>query len=71
MDGALKKAVKVNPADRYEAHSKFIIDLNTPNPKFHEQHRIPLIERNPILFWKSLSGLLAFLVIILLYLLAQ
>ncbi len=71
MDSALKKAVEVNPTDRYEAHSKFMVDLGTPNPDFHEQHRSPLLERNPILFWKSLSGLLALLVIILLFLLTQ
>ncbi|WP_372796676.1 protein phosphatase 2C domain-containing protein [Pontiella sp.] len=71
VDGALEKSVKVNPPDRYEAHSKFMADLNRPNPDFAEKNRIPLLERNPLIFWKSLCGILAAVIIALLLLLAN
>ena len=71
VDGALEKAVRINVEERYEAHSKFMEDLRTPNPDFLEKHRIPLMERNPILFWKTISGILALIVAILLLMLAR
>jgi hypothetical protein len=45
-------------------------DLRTPNPNFLEKHRVPLMERNPVLFWKTLSGILAIIAAILLLMLA-
>ncbi|MEI6891867.1 MAG: bifunctional protein-serine/threonine kinase/phosphatase [Pontiella sp.] len=71
VDGALEKAVKVKPEDRYEAHSKFIADLSKPNPDFADKNRVPLIERNPLLFWKTLSGIFAAIIAILLLMLAS
>ena len=71
FDSALEKAVKVSPEDRYEAHSKFLEDLRKPNPDFAEKHRTPIMQRNPVLFWKSVSGILAGIVVSLLLLLAR
>jgi serine/threonine protein phosphatase PrpC len=71
VDGALEKAVKVSVEERYEAHSKFIADLQNPNPDFAEKNRIPLMERNPLIFWKTLSGILAIIVAMLLLMLAR
>lgn len=71
VDGALEKAVKVNVDERYEAHSKFMEDLNKPNPDFSDRMRTPIMERNPVLFWKIISGLLALTVLILLLMLAR
>jgi serine/threonine protein kinase/serine/threonine protein phosphatase PrpC len=71
VDGALEKSVKIKVEERYEAHSKFMEDLRTPNPEFVEKYRIPLIERNPVLYWKTVSGILAVIVAILLLLLAR
>lgn len=71
VDSALEKAVKVNAGERYEAHSKFIDDLNKPNPEFVDKTRVPILERNPILFWKILCGLLALANIALLLMLAS
>ncbi len=71
VDSALEKAVKVNVEERYQAHSKFLADLHTPNPDFTDRTRIPIIERNPLLFWKIVSGLLALTVGILLVMLAR
>jgi len=59
MDGALKKATAINPQSRYGELSEFLHDLSTPNPAFlSAQETIPLIERNPLIFWKSLALLL-------------
>jgi serine/threonine protein kinase len=71
VDGALENAVKVNPEDRYEAHSKFMADLTQPNPEFVERNRIPLMERNPLIFWKTLCGILAGIIVVLLLVLAN
>lgn len=59
IDGALNKATSINPNIRYEALSEFMHDLSTPNPIFlKNEEKIPLIERNPLVFWKSISFLL-------------
>lgn len=71
IDGALKKATSINPQGRYEEISEFIHDLSTPNPVFLKAGEfVPLIERNPLFFWKSISGLLILSNFILLYLLS-
>lgn len=57
VDGALARAVHNEPARRYPVFSEFAYDLSHPNPKF-DQHSIPLMERDPLLFWKGLSLLL-------------
>lgn len=70
IDGALKKGTSINPHNRYDSLSEFLYDLSTPNPKFlSSKEAIPLIERNPLLFWKCLSALLLLINLVLLYLL--
>jgi len=59
VDGALRKAVHPNPVKRYETMSEFLYDLEHPNASFLEREYRPLIEKNPLLFWKLLSALLA------------
>jgi len=58
IDGALRKAVHPDPNKRYEELSEFLADLRRPNEDFLSATNPPLIERNPLLFWKSLSFLL-------------
>jgi serine/threonine protein phosphatase PrpC/predicted Ser/Thr protein kinase len=58
VDGALRKAVHPDPSQRYQELSEFLHDLRHPNPALMGQ-RVPLYDRNPLLFWKALSGLLA------------
>ncbi len=59
IDETLKKATNLNPATRYDQISEFIHDLSTPNPKFLSiNESIPLIERNPLVFWQTISALL-------------
>ncbi|MBI1889165.1 MAG: bifunctional protein-serine/threonine kinase/phosphatase [Burkholderiales bacterium] len=66
IDGMLKKAVHVNPAKRYSELSEFIYDLRHPNVEFLKKTRPALIDRNPLMFWKSVSFILAVIVIVLL-----
>jgi serine/threonine protein phosphatase PrpC len=68
MDGALKKATSINPQLRYDDLSEFLYDLSTPNPRFlSAEESIPLIQRNPLLFWKGLSALLLLTNLVLMY----
>lgn len=55
VDGAIKKAVHPNPDRRYETISEFLFDLRHPNRAFQGNRAPPLIEQDPIRFWKSLS----------------
>lgn len=66
VDGVLEKAVSVDPEKRYESLSEFIFDLRHPNAKYLRSKSAPLMERNPLLFWKAVSGILAFIVLFLL-----
>ncbi len=59
LDLTLKKAAAPAPQNRYPALSEFIQDLSTPNQQMiYEYQQPPLLERNPVLFWKLLSGIL-------------
>lgn len=69
IDGALKKGCSINPQVRYTNIAEFVHDITTPNSLFLRSGEfIPLIERNPLVFWKTLSALLALGNLILLYL---
>jgi serine/threonine protein phosphatase PrpC len=58
VDGALKKALHPDPYQRYDELSEFLFDLRHPNKKFIDAAARPLIERDPLLFWKCLSAIL-------------
>jgi serine/threonine protein phosphatase PrpC len=66
VDFALRKAVHPNPLKRYEELSEFTFDLRHPNPGLLKNARPPLAERNPILFWKCISAVLALTIVVLL-----
>ena len=66
VDEALRKAVHPNPSRRYADLSEFLFDLRHPNREFLKKTRPPLIERDPVVFWKSISFLLAEIVLVLL-----
>ncbi|MCF6250772.1 MAG: protein kinase [Methylococcaceae bacterium] len=68
IDGALKKATSITPQSRYEVLSEFIFDLSTPNSEYLKSaDSLPIIERNPVLFWKVVSALLLVSNLVLLY----
>ncbi|KWV61078.1 protein kinase [Bradyrhizobium macuxiense] len=66
VDRTLERAVHPNPLKRYDSFSEFLFDLRNPNPKYLTTSSTPLIERNPVLFWKSTTLVLALVVILLL-----
>jgi serine/threonine protein phosphatase PrpC len=66
IDGALRKAVHPDPNKRYESFSEFTFDLRHPNSKYLNVSPAPLIERNPNLFWKCATAILAVIILVLL-----
>ncbi|WP_312944509.1 bifunctional protein-serine/threonine kinase/phosphatase [Stutzerimonas kunmingensis] len=66
IDEVLGKALYPDPSRRYAELSEFVFELRQPNPAFLNRARPPLLERNPLLFWKGLSLLLAGAVVALL-----
>ncbi len=71
VDAALAKAVFKIPSERTEALSALVEDLQRPNASLAYDRPLPLIERNPLSFWKGVSAGLAALVLVLFYLLAR
>jgi serine/threonine protein phosphatase PrpC len=71
IDKTLQKAVNPNPYQRYDELSEFLFDLRHPNRRFLEVAPVPLIERDPTRFWKSVSAVLFIIVLILAFLLTQ
>ena len=67
VDKAIKKAVQINPEKRYEKLSEFESDLRKPNPEFLKEEQLPLMERNPLGFWKGLALMLLVLNFVLLF----
>jgi serine/threonine protein phosphatase PrpC/predicted Ser/Thr protein kinase len=66
IDGALKRAVHPDPYKRYDSLSEFVFDLRHPNANYLASSVTPLIERNPLLFWKCTTAILACIVVALL-----
>ena len=66
FDGALRKAVHPDPQRRYDELFEFVHDLRHPNGKLLDSNPSPLLERNPLLFWKGLSLVLAALLLLML-----
>ena len=66
VDDVLRKVLHPNPYKRYEESSEFLFDLRHPNKVFLNKTRPPLMERNPVVFWKSVSLILTIIIGILL-----
>ncbi|KAF0205854.1 MAG: dual serine/threonine-protein [Gallionellaceae bacterium] len=66
IDDVIRKMVHPNPYKRYEELSEFLYDLRHPNKAFLNKTRAPLLERNPVLFWKGVSFILAVIIAMLL-----
>lgn len=64
MDRAISRAVSIDPERRYEAISEFLTDLERPSGALARP--LPLMERNPLLFWKVVSAALFLIVVWLL-----
>jgi serine/threonine protein kinase/serine/threonine protein phosphatase PrpC len=66
IDGALRKAVHPDPHKRYEELSEFVFELRHPNMNYLNSSSLPLLERNPLRFWKFVSFILACTVVLVL-----
>ncbi|TLM76589.1 protein kinase domain-containing protein [Microbulbifer harenosus] len=71
IDATLKKALQPNPLRRHEALSEFVFELRHPNPEYQSASRPPLMERYPVRFWQSVSGLLLLIIFYLLSLISS
>ncbi|HGX92002.1 MAG TPA: serine/threonine protein kinase, partial [Candidatus Tenderia sp.] len=54
IDGALEKATHINPKQRYDLMSEFVVDLSKPNPTLIKSSQ-PLLEKNPLGFWRFIA----------------
>ncbi|MBT7266981.1 MAG: bifunctional protein-serine/threonine kinase/phosphatase [Rhodospirillaceae bacterium] len=66
IEFALSKAVHLDTAKRYQVFSEFLTDLRRPSPIFSRRKNVPLIEKNPVLFWQSLCLVFALTSLVLL-----
>jgi serine/threonine protein phosphatase PrpC len=66
IDETLKRATHPDPDRRYQELSEFIYDLSHPNESYLRRTRPPLLERHPLMFWKTLTAILTIIVIVLL-----
>jgi len=64
VDDALRCAVHPDPNRRFDALSEFDAALRKPSDHPTTARHVPLIERNPLMFWKCLSALLAVLLLV-------
>ena len=69
IDSALKKAVHPDPYKRHDELSEFVFDLRHPNPNYASADTAPLIERNPLVFWKLACLSMVGVIVVLLALL--
>jgi len=66
VDETIRKALLPEPYKRYQEISEFIYDLRHPNKEFIHKTRPPLMERDPVIFWKSVSFILLVIILLLL-----
>jgi serine/threonine protein kinase len=71
VDKAIRKAVEIKPEKRYDKLSELESDLRKPNPDYLKEEQLPLLERNPLGFWKGLALLLFLLNVMLLFLMMK
>lgn len=63
VDDSIRKAVQIQPHRRYQEVAEFVFDLNHPNPAFLNKARPPLMDRDPVLFWKCISAVLLLVIV--------
>lgn len=59
LDSIFAQALHIAPHKRQQATSEFAHQLQAPAGEFRPQRSTPLIERDPVLFWKCSTTLLA------------
>lgn len=71
LDSVLRQALHPQPARRHEALSAFVHDLRHPAAHHLRAQRMPLIERDPVRFWRGLALVLGMVVVALVGALAR
>ncbi len=72
VDACLQRATQANPEKRYQLLSEFVTDLSKPNQALLEQGASqPLIERNPLGFWRGLAFVQLLFIVYLLWLMLR
>jgi serine/threonine protein kinase len=66
IDEVLRKATHPDPTKRYEELSEFVYELRHPSQAYLSRTRAPLLERNPVAFWRGVSLILAITIVVLL-----
>ncbi len=67
VDKAIEKAVSINPDQRFTRLSEFVYALNHADSRLVNTDYIPLIKRNPVRAWQTISAVLFIINIFLLY----
>lgn len=68
MDACLQKAVHPNPEKRYGLLSEFLSDFSKPNQALlNKATSQPLLERNPLAFWRGIAVLQLIVILFLIY----
>ncbi len=65
VDFALARACHRDPMRRYDSLSEFIADLRSPSSSFQPLRMRPLLEQNPLRFWKMLALIQALAIVVL------
>lgn len=55
VDGAIRKALHPDPQRRYADVAEFVFALHQPDAELQRRARVPLIERDPVVFWKGVA----------------
>ncbi len=64
IDDTLAHALKIDPLKRYPVISEFVQNLREPNKAYLAKTRPPLLERDPVMFWQTISIILFILLIV-------
>ncbi len=67
VDKAIEKSVSINPDQRFTRLSEFTYALNHADSRLVNTDYVPLIKRNPVRAWQTISALLLVLNVFLLY----
>jgi serine/threonine protein kinase len=66
IDDTLRRALQISPLKRYGQLSEFTYDLRHPNKLFLAKTRPPLLQRDPLMFWQSVSFIFFTIIVVLL-----
>jgi len=67
VDKAIEKAVSINPENRFSILSEFTYALNKPDSTLINNDYVPLLKRDPLRTWQTISLILVVVNIILVY----